>query len=239
MFCVTCGEVVDPTSRFCRRCGEPLSGDRENRESVRHDREEGSVLYGTGLPVLRIGQWSVPIFVIGVLVGGILLFVASFLDWFIYHSDYGVVAENAWGVGFFAYTGMELGLVAVGLTVFLAFSPVSSRAARIILTGAATAGALGTALILLKLAVGMTVLSPDVTFDPAVGLWLGLAASVLIVAFLGLALAVGARAQRRKTGERQARSSVDPYGTNTHEPPDGRGAASELDQGVRREPPGW
>jgi hypothetical protein len=142
--------------------------------------------------VVRIGNRDVAANDLGVLGAGLLLFVASFLNWFKVGGSYGTTAENAWGVGFFGYTGVELGLLAAALVALrvIARRPLPTVPLGWELVTTAVAG-LGTLLVLLKLAVGMNVLgaSGD-AFDPAIGLWLGLAASVVLTGLCGLTLAM-------------------------------------------------
>jgi hypothetical protein len=142
--------------------------------------------------VVRIGGRDVAANDLGVLGAGFLLFVASFLDWFKLEGRYATASENAWGVGFFGYTGVELGLLAAVLVALRVFArrplPTVPLGWDLLITIIA---ALGTLLVLLKLAVGMNVLGTgEASFDPAIGLWLGFVASVALTGLSGLTLAV-------------------------------------------------
>jgi hypothetical protein len=141
--------------------------------------------------MVRIGDRDVAANDLGVLGAGLLLFIASFLDWFKLGGSYTDAAENAWGVGFFGYTGVELGLLAAVLVALRVFArrplPTVPLGWEMLLTIIA---GLGTLLVLLKLAVGMNVLGTGDAFDPAIGLWLALAASVVLTGLCGLTLAV-------------------------------------------------
>lgn len=183
-----------------------------------------SVLVVLDAGTLRIGKRDVPVRLLARLFCGLLLLVASFLDWFTYETPYSTVSENAWGTGFLAYTGVELGLIAVALAVFRFLAPDSLPDSwlpgeRLIVVIAV----LSPVCILLKLAVGMNVLGATVDFNPAPGLWLGLAAAVLITVLSGLALAPPATArpgpgdiERRQSPDRDSAESV-VRGQESHE----------------------
>ncbi len=124
-----------------------------------------------GHSVPRLAGRDVPNNDLGVLVAGAVLFIASLFDWF----SVGRFGENAWGVGFFAYGGVELGLLVAALVVVRTFTRVQLPAVGVdwVLIIAGLAG-LGTIMIMLKMLLGID------NFDRAAGLWLGLIASVAI-----------------------------------------------------------
>lgn len=109
--------------------------------------------------------------------GGVVLLVASFLHWF--GRSYAHV--NAWDSGFFAYTGIELGLVAAAIAAVAALTafqfPRLGASWGVIIFALS---ALGSVFILLKALVGYH----DV--PRAFGLWLALIVSIIesVVAFL-------------------------------------------------------
>jgi hypothetical protein len=157
--------------------------------------------------VVQSRDGSPPYVEYGAMGAGFVLFISSFLDWFTpKESGLSQLAENAWGVGFFAYTGVELGLLAALFLALRTFRPGAvppppARFGSWDLVAGAVAG-LGALLILLKLIVGMDVLSLGTGhFKAGVGLWLGLAASLVLTGLcLYGPLAPRFQATRRPSG---------------------------------------
>jgi hypothetical protein len=119
--------------------------------------------------MVRIGRRTVAAYDLGVIGAGVLLLLVSFLRWF--GNRY--AHFNAWGSGFFAYTGVELGLVAAGIAAVAAFTAFQFPRFRVtwgvIIFGLS---ALGTLFILLKMAFGFY------SAPRAIGLWLSLLVSI-------------------------------------------------------------
>jgi hypothetical protein len=137
--------------------------------------------------VVQIGGRNVATNDFAILVAGLVLFIASFLKWFGIdgYLGSGGYSANAWHVGFLAYTGTELGLVATALVAVRAFSKVTLPTLRFdwnIIT-AAIAG-LGTALILLRVIIGIHILGTSI--NRGYGLWIGMIASIAVTAFAAL-----------------------------------------------------
>ncbi|WP_175648320.1 hypothetical protein [Protofrankia sp. BMG5.30] len=140
----------------------------------------------------RIAGRDIPNNDLGILAAGVVLLIASLFNWFS-ASGFGVTrGENAWGVGFLAYGGVELGLLAAALVAVRVFTRVQLPAvgADWSLIIAAVAG-LGTILIFFKVALGIDGL------DRAVGLWLGFVASIAITVFAVLTAVAGGHALPR------------------------------------------
>jgi hypothetical protein len=129
--------------------------------------------------VPRLAGRDIPNNDLGVLIAGGVLLIVSLFHWF----SFGRYAENAWGAGFFAYGGVEFGLLATALVAVRVFTRVQLPAvgADWVLIIAGVAGA-GTFLILLKLALGIG------GFDRAIGLWFGFIASGTVTAFAVLSV---------------------------------------------------
>ncbi|MGF7236436.1 MAG: hypothetical protein ACQSGP_15945 [Frankia sp.] len=125
----------------------------------------------------RIRNRTVAELDLGVIGAGVLLLVFSFLHWFGNSFAY----LNAWDSGFFAYTGVELGLVAAaiaGAAALTSFQFPRLGASWGVIVFALSA--LGSVSILLKLLIGYH------SVPRGIGLWLALLVSIAesVVAFL-------------------------------------------------------
>ncbi len=175
---------------------------------------------------------------LGVLAAGVVLFIASLFDWF---SAGRFGGENAWGVGFFAYGGVELGLLAVALVAVRTFTRVQLPAVGadwvLIIAGIA---ALGTIMIFLKTALGIDHL------DRAAGLWLGFIASIAITVFSVLTAVAGGHTLPRVGPRDRSPHSVppgtqyDPYGQGGYGgQPGGYGQPPQTGYGQPSQPGGY
>lgn len=129
----------------------------------------------------RIGRRTVAELDLAVVAGGVLLLIFSFFHWFGKFSAH----VNAWNAGFFAYTGVELGIIAAGIAAAAAFTsfqfPRLAWSWGVIIFALS---ALGTIVLLLKVLIGDSI--GGASLDREVGLWLGLIVSIAqsVVAFL-------------------------------------------------------
>jgi hypothetical protein len=143
---------------------------------------------------LKMSDWVIA-------VSGIVLFIASFLDWFTIELDFGLglgsageVGANGWDVGFF-WAGVPaiIGLAMVAVVAIKAFSPDTKLPDLPVGWGQAMfiAGCVAAAIVLLKLLLGE---DPSEFVKRAIGLYLA------AIAALGLAAGGFLKWQEEKGG---------------------------------------